>query len=94
MPGHRASGGRTKTGETNMDRVHAIERDFGLCPNAYYTGQYATTSTLADAGIESDEAEWWALDDGEDAERVWLIRTGHQWRVATDQEYIAIFEHL
>lgn len=73
-----------------MDRLQAIERAYGSCPNAYYTGLYAEASTLAAAGVEGDEAEWWALDDGEDAEQVWLIRTGQRWRVATDAEYIAI----
>lgn len=77
-----------------IDQIHAIERDFGPLPNAYYTGLYAEASTLAAAGVEGDEAEWWALDDGEDAEQVWLIRTGRRWRVATDTEYIAIFGQI
>ena len=75
-----------------MNKLQAIERAYSPCPNAYSIGLYADATTLAAAGVEGDEAEWWALD-GED-EQVWLIRSGNFWRVANDSEYIAIFDNL
>jgi len=74
-------------------KKRAIAKVYGPCPDAYCTGRYATGSTLQEAGIEGEEAEWWSLGtEGEHSEMVWLIWTGTHWRVATDQEYIAIEE--
>ena len=80
-----------------MQEQHAaIEEFYGPCPQAYYTGRYTGRRTLQEAGIDDGkEAEWWSLGNaGEYSETVWLIWTGYRWRVATDQEYIAIEDAL